>query len=312
MNKTFLVLAILFVLLIPLIFLIFGNENLIEEKPITEKAIECNSCEDCTAKASVPNSIITLTQDLSSNKTCILINADNVTFDCKNHKLTGLEMHDACEYENGILADTGTAEYINDVTIKNCKIEKYCFGIRFEYSKNSQALNNNIFGSYYIGIIAAKAGENISIINNKIFDSLHGGILIQERYIKNLIDGNEISSIYSPGMDLASYNGNDIITNNYIHDVSSYGINTKGKNTLISNNIISNATLKSSYYADSYAAISLYYAENNIIEKNTLKNNNVGIRFAEFSNNNTERNNIFENNIQNIQFFPDYSSNSSQ
>lgn len=121
----------------------------------------------------------TLNQDLTES---VEIQSDNVTFDCNNHKITGSRTG------NGIYL-----YYRNYVTVKNCKIKDFSYGIYPYYS------NDNTF------------------TNNTIETNTSHGIYLYSAY-RNIITDNNIKSNNGYGVYLNYYSENKIFHNNFINN----------------------------------------------------------------------------------------------
>ena len=124
----------------------------------------CNSCSDCSTKLSNPGVQIMLTQDLGPIAgTCITVNAQDVQLDCAGHTITG--------------NDTGTGivnHGFNNVTIRNCKITHFDFGIDLQDLSGNTLLNNQITYLDLIGIYLLNANNNILIQNTILYSSREG------------------------------------------------------------------------------------------------------------------------------------------
>jgi parallel beta-helix repeat protein len=100
------------------------------------------------------------------------IGADNITLDCRNKTLNG---DDAT---NGVLL-TGRRK----VTIKNCRITAFEFGIRLGIDESSDSSRN-------------------TIIKNRLFDNVFDGIHLEGNSDHNLIGWNRTNDNGEDGIDL--------------------------------------------------------------------------------------------------------------
>ncbi len=81
-----------------------------------------------------------LTQDLSSNGTCIIINSNDVILNCQGHSITGnLTFTGGLGTGSGILVNNS-----DNVSIKNCNITHYVDAIKLQNVNNSIIFNNNL------------------------------------------------------------------------------------------------------------------------------------------------------------------------
>ena len=100
----------------------------------------------------------TLTEDIDGP---VVINADNITLDCQDHKITG---------PGGYNSDIGISLYGNsNVTVKNCAIEKFGWGIYLENSVNNTFIKNDIFNNGAGVFLMCSSGNEFS--ENNIFDN---------------------------------------------------------------------------------------------------------------------------------------------
>lgn len=104
-----------------------------------------------------------LTQDLlNCPGTGLTIGADNIVLDCQGHSITGGGTN------NGIYLNRRTG-----VTIKNCNVANFAYGIWFYYSSNSTLIDINIYGNRYQGI-ALTGSSYTNITNNNIYSNPTG------------------------------------------------------------------------------------------------------------------------------------------
>jgi hypothetical protein len=152
----------------------------------TAKAItyECNSCNDCNDKLFISSSgdIVQLTSDILglSNyslpfSACILMNVTGTTFDCNEYKILGSNS-----------GGTGVLLYGDDgaynLTMKNCFVTGYNFGIWSDRFTNSYIVENNIVCQNYSGKVCSypfylhlnyDGSQNKTIRNNVFFGTMN-------------------------------------------------------------------------------------------------------------------------------------------
>ena len=125
----------------------------------------CTSCTDCTSKLDGTYGTVVLANDiLNHSGTCITVTGANLTFDCNSYKLDGTG--DGL----GIYNDAK-----NGVTIKNCKITQFDYGI-FLNNLSSNTLDKNEITDCRNGI--QLAGNNNTLSNNIVRYSAHEGITL--------------------------------------------------------------------------------------------------------------------------------------
>jgi parallel beta-helix repeat protein len=223
-----------------------------------------------------PNTVYTLTQNVSSSGTCFTIQADNVTLDCNGYTI------------NYASSSTGYGIYIpgsSYATIKNCKIQQANEGVSDAHGiyLSSSSYNNitnvsiNAIGSWSYGVYLSSSSNNI-FTNNTITANEISAYLSSSS--NNTFTNNTITSTYSNGVSLSS-SSNNTFTNNtitaYYDGASLYSS---------SNNIFTNNTI-TAYYDGA----SLYSSSNNIFTNNTITSTYHHGARLDFSSNNTFTNN---------------------
>ena len=206
----------------------------------------------------------------------IIINDSNLTLDCNNAVLYGY--------------DVGIGIYINpnleNITIKNCFIDGYEYGILGQYLENITLENNTLSWNGY-GI--SLPGASNSIIQEGIFINNDEGINLLS--VENItIENNDIGDTLFPN-DVGIYVEDGInltIQNNEIYNSYDYGIWTY----LIESSKIYN----NSIYDNGYEGIFLWDCSNLNISQNEINNNSdSGIQIS-YSNNIRVENNRITNN----------------
>jgi parallel beta-helix repeat protein len=246
------------------------------------------------ADLSTDNEIYTLDRAIYGNQTdgsCINIKAENVTLDCANNNITGIYATTPDTYAIYI-------ESYNNLTVKNCNITNYTFGI---YAYDSDISNIN-----YNNITGCAVGNGCKT-----------GIWL-ESSINATISYNFIQKNYDPtsGVHLKYSNGTNIHHNTvFSNDVGMY-LEYSSQNNVTLNNVSNNTfkgiTLESystynnitdnnvsfTFKISNKPGISLYGNSGyNSIERNNASYNGVGVYiFSDSNNNNTIINNIANNN----------------
>lgn len=173
---------------------------------------DCNGCSDCTAKiaASSPGDIITLTTDTAGD-TCIdLSSKSGLVYDCAGHTLQGTG-------QNGRGVQIG---YGGNVTVKNCRISSFYYGI-YAHDSDNNTFQDNVLEENNVGIYLSAAPYSRAEANT-ITGSVYGGIFIGQGSVHSSASSNEItsSSVYSYGIDVymsdtASLSSNNIASKQY-------------------------------------------------------------------------------------------------
>lgn len=152
----------------------------------------------------VINSSIILRNDLNSTGTCIRANASDIVIDCAGFSITG---------NRGPLSK-GIELLKNNITVKNCVVKEFLWGIYLDGSNNSIIQDNNVSEINYSGLTmqysdrATITGNNFdnSDVGMYIFDSESGN------FMGNQMDNNSVGIQFLPG---ASFNNftDEAITN---------------------------------------------------------------------------------------------------
>ena len=205
-----------------------------------------------------------LSNDVSSNGTCIRVESSDVTFDCQDNTMVYAQSQPG----NGISVSNS-----NNTIIKNCRITKgnatinSFGGISLLLSHNSTIMNNNIsdFGASGALGLSLSSSPNSIIINNNISATLGSGYF----------------SIGSLGLKiLLSHNSTMINNTIYASGSATYGTGAVGlllssstNSTIINNNIF--ALSISVFSSTGSAGLSLSSSSNSIIMNNNVSSSNA-------------------------------------
>jgi len=239
----------------------------------------------CGDPLDIQDHIYTLSDDVSSGGTCFTIGADNVTLDCNGHSITGSGSDDGVN-----------AAGHSNVTVKNCVITGFTYGIEFNGASYGTIENNTV--SDYDGLILFSSSD-INIINNNV-SSNHNGIYLSSSNHNNITNNTANSNEYA-GIYLGSCSNNAIYNNTV--DSNNRGIEVdSGQNNSVTNNDAGSNTvgIQSSdshgTIANNTIGLSGYYGiyltgGSNI----TIANNTVGSSGAYGIYSGTSGNTIFNN-----------------
>ncbi len=130
----------------------------------------------------VLNSDISCT--LAAEGVCIEIRANSAVLDCQDHSITLENPNIRSPATSGIFVGG-----VNDVTVRNCRIEKFSMGVFLKGSHNNfinNTINNNDMGIYYDDYSSYNG-----FINNTVSDN-GKGIYFFMRSSNNTFTGNTI------------------------------------------------------------------------------------------------------------------------
>jgi parallel beta-helix repeat protein len=272
-----------------------------------------DSCRNLTQANTVYNLTTNLTGNQSSGR-CIDIQADNVTLDCAGHNITGNVPF--LSNAVGIYLSKLTVSNITNVTVKNCIISGYLYGISGLYADLDYFINNTIFNSTN-GIDLHNAFYNIAVINNNIYD-ISIGVEFGTVGRNITVFNNTIYNAAALGISADNDEGRNNITLNRISNVSNYGISSTlstAKNNSIWSNTITNCTagiyitvpgeayeqIINNIVNDNQYGIYLYtisWSWYNNISMNIANNNDYGI----YVSNGENRSNLINNTAKNNQY----------
>ncbi|MBU2522796.1 MAG: right-handed parallel beta-helix repeat-containing protein [Nanoarchaeota archaeon] len=250
------------------------------------------------------NSVYTLNQSLNSNGTCFNILANNITLDCQGHTITGNQSSDT----------SGINLAAANITVRNCMILNYTYGIYLSGSSNNN-LTNNTANSNSQGIYLSSSSNNTLIgntANNNSGFSSSSGIFVSSGSNNNTIADN-IVTLNTKGIFFSSASNYNTIINNTANNNTEHGIylsSSSDDNTLTNNIAInngdtsiwisssSNITIMNNTLSSGYGLV-LDYSSNNTVTNNNASNNRYsGIYLAPGSSNNILASNIAGNNSQ--------------
>ncbi len=152
----------------------------------------------------------TLDADYSSNGTCFTIGNDAITLDCNGHSIIG----------NG----SGYSVFVDNhsnITIKNCYINGFAYGIMFNNTNQSLIDNNTIFNNSDTGIRFDNNNNYNNITNNIIRDNVNDGIEIDGSHNNRVINNSIYSNNINVGVATNDVNSNFLyFYNNDIYDAT--------------------------------------------------------------------------------------------
>jgi parallel beta-helix repeat protein len=158
------------------------------EVPVSAEERACKSCFDCTLKLNGDVERVKLSRDINvpeGEDVCVEFGADNITFDCNGHTITG-PLNEAV----GIKAEGREGIRIENCTLKDFKGSGWVRwgAIRLDDTKDSLIEHNKII-SPIDGIWLAYSNGNL-IGNNTVLDAGWMGIAVLSESNRNLISAN--------------------------------------------------------------------------------------------------------------------------
>ena len=280
-------------------FRIHSNySNPIEFNSLLTGIFYTNSLTDAAANANAFGNqtvILEPNSGLYQSESVFIDKQNSTSIDCSNNILNGTTSVNAITVTNS-----------NKINIKNCRIQKYNYGISLQSSVNINIFDNNISSnSRGVGVSA----QNVSIDGNVFSSNSNGAIRVPfSNYI--LIENNTFTS---GGVILTNATDSIIRLNNFSANGVGLFVDWLSKRGVIENNIFkdhpylsSNAgiTIRTTDYivqgnifSNNNFGVHLYAAANITIQSNIFSPSNGAGIYMPFSNNITIRSNSFSSNL---------------
>ncbi|MDD3735332.1 MAG: NosD domain-containing protein, partial [Candidatus Pacebacteria bacterium] len=165
-----------------------------------QEEVEISSCMEIT----LPGTYL-LTQDIENtdNSACMRIRTSDVILDCQGHKIDGTGKDESY----GIIAQSFGSETLINITIQNCLVSDWKWGVYFRNIEESKIVGNKTIP------LASQEGiskNTYGIYLNSVEDSI--------------VSNNKISSNYV-GIYL-KYSGSNVIYNNLFNQEKNYHLDT--------------------------------------------------------------------------------------
>ncbi|MFH2028016.1 MAG: LamG-like jellyroll fold domain-containing protein, partial [Nanoarchaeota archaeon] len=133
-----------------------------------------------------------LSQSISNSaSTCFTLRANDIIFDCNGHTIDGIDTSGIY----GIFMDggfLGNGIHLKNITIQNCNINDFAYGIYLDYVDNSTIFNTTVASAQNYGVTFSYSHYNF-IINSTIDSNSQGIFLSGSNYnniTNNLVDRN--------------------------------------------------------------------------------------------------------------------------
>ncbi|NLD46665.1 MAG: hypothetical protein GX660_05630, partial [Clostridiaceae bacterium] len=271
-----------------------GQRNFI----VDTEVVGGNTCGELNS----PNTVYTLTQNVSSQGTCFTVTQPNITLDCNGYWInyTGNDI--------GYYFGIQTNQF--NTTVRNCNIYNYTAGIFFNGADNGTIENNNItiYNNKSLdsiiydntwrltprasGILIHDSANYNTIVNNTAYSYYGRGIYINDAS-NNIIKNSNGSSYFNPGIQVfggVSHTGlNNSIINSFGLSEESNGIRLGyygHYNSIINSTAISNLE---------YAILADYGEFTNVINSLGNSSSRTGIYFLGIINGNIINSTGFSN-----------------
>jgi len=174
----------------------------------------------CGGTGVVINTSLTLTKNVSVEGDCLIINSSNLMIDCNGNNFIGNSSGFAFKVENN-----------DNVTIQNCEIQNFTWGIMLGNSTGSIIKGNTLLDNTLHGIILGTESGFLSVDDAIVYDNVmkrnNFGLGIDNVSSSN-ISSNFIYNSSTAGILLDASNNNTLSGN--ILKNNSLGLSIKGSN----------------------------------------------------------------------------------
>jgi len=219
-----------------------------------------------------------LTGDVNStSESCFDITAGGVTLDCNGSAITG----PGSFYTGDGVSINGH----NNVTVKNCIITGFEYGIHFTGAGYGAILNNTANSNNGHGIWLYSSSNSTIANNTASSNGNGGGIVLESGSDNNVVSNNTAGSDYI-GIYFSSSPNNTIADNTASSNTYGIRLDSSSNNNATNNTANSNGNTGISLQSSS---------DNNTVANNTASLNTRGISLDSSSDNNIDNNNASNN-----------------
>ena len=174
--------------------------------------VYCDSCDTCTGNLSSAQHVCLSTNLSINGSTCVTVGANNSVFDCAGYSITGNDT----SLKKGVYVDD-----VDNITVSNCVVSDFDFGIYLSTSDNSTVYNNTILSSggsvgNSVGIQLYVSNYNNVSGNTISFCGTTGIEVYQCVGCGNNITDNVITSNGNAGIELVMTLAADYISDNVV------------------------------------------------------------------------------------------------
>ncbi|MFA5187206.1 MAG: right-handed parallel beta-helix repeat-containing protein [Patescibacteria group bacterium] len=201
---------------------------------------------------------------VSGGTACVVVNADNLVYDCNGYGITG--------NGSGISTFGIIADHHRNVTIRNCPgISNYSWGVEFNDVNDSTIMNSSAYNNTYYGFWVTFGspwnGSNRNIISDNIAHSNgHSGFFIAG--YNNNITGNVGRNNTLHGLWLAGCGNNRVLNNTASNNTNGAGFMLDNSSANLLEGNIANSNPRGIYLNIGPTG--------NLVNQNNLSSNTVG------------------------------------
>ena len=222
------------------------------------------------------------------DRACIKIASNDVIFDCDGYSITD---NGTAGTTYGILLNGS----LTNVTIKDCDVSNYTYGIYVYQSNFSVIVNNSAHNNSETGFVLESGADFNNLTGNRAFNNSQFGFLLHVDSDYNILERNLAYYDLSRGFYLYSGASHNNLTNNLAYSNRNRGfyLDTQCSFNILINNTASDNSGNRSYGFHIYANSSF-----NTLINNTAKNNELdGFRIQSSLGNNLTNDTAYNNSI---------------
>ena len=225
---------------------------------------------------------------------CIRITGSNIVLDCHGRSIAN----------NGTPANTfGITVQGTNITLKNCHVSNYSWGLELMFSQNSTISNVTVLNSQYSGFVVDASMHNLLTGNTACHNGGKGfeTNAFFSNTLNNIFDGNTACFNGAFGFQISGLN--NTLSNNMAYDNGYSGFTSGPSNLLVNNTaynhpqvgIIAGSDIVVGNIAHDNGVAGFLADGNNSFSNNSAFNNGQGVRMGTFSSG-TFFDNVFCNN----------------
>ncbi len=221
--------------------------------PSISFAISVTSCQNITSPGYYQLTSDLVGQPLNSSDVldgsyaCLRLNSSDIILDCNGQTITS---DDNSVTSIGILTDDSSGTIFNNITVENCAVSNYSYGIYVGGIENSTVRNNTVayqsglglWGFYFDGSVTDV--DNVTVANNTA-DSYDSGFYLSGNFANDTISGNLAEYTNTGFVFSTSYTQSQPTDNSIINNVANEGESGfdiyNSINDTVANNVVSNS-----------------------------------------------------------------------
>jgi parallel beta-helix repeat protein len=255
-----------------------------------EEYADCDqNLTSCQLSGLTANTKYCLNQSVSTSGDCMVLDADNITLDCKGHSIINTDPTGGSS-DYGIELRGTFSNHVEDVTVTNCTVHNFGRGIYLNYADNSNISHNILNDSSYYGAYISNSLYNL--FNDNEFNETYYNYdiyfsstnYLNQTFVNNRMDGSEFIFCNSN----SSWSLSDFSTTS--DKMTRYGAIIL---YYCDNAVLQNLTIANHATSDSgYGGLFIHSSDNVNVQDSNFTDNENGIRI-DYSDNFIVNNSVF-------------------